>query len=109
MKASSLETRPSRGNARSRGTDQRTGGGNPMRWIMTAALAALCLVGAPAPLSAAEPIATTDGETPGLSLQVQELKVSNGTVMMKFTLANNTAEGFSPHTLRDQAIAKADG
>ena len=80
-----------------------------MRWMMTAALATLCLVGAPALLSAAEPIATTDGESPGLSLQVQELKVSNGTVMMKFTVANDTAGGFEPYTLRDQAIAKADG
>lgn len=80
-----------------------------MRWMMTAALATLCLVGAPAALSAAEPIAATDGESPGLSLQVQELKVSNGTVMMKFTVANNSAEGYSLHTLRDQAVAKADG
>jgi hypothetical protein len=77
-----------------------------MRWMMTAAVATLCLAGAPASLSAAEPVASTDGEAPGLSLQVQELKVSNGTVMMKFTVANNTASEFAPYTLRDQAIAK---
>jgi hypothetical protein len=80
-----------------------------MRWMMTAALATLCLVGAPAPLSAAEPIATTDGESPGLSLEVREFKVSNGTVMMKFTIANNGAGAFDVYTLRDQAVAKADG
>ena len=40
---------------------------------------------------AAEPIATTEGETPGLSLQVQELKrVSGGTVMLRFTVTNSS-------------------
>jgi hypothetical protein len=61
-----------------------------MRWMMTAALATLCLVGAPAPLSAAEPVASTDGETPGLSIQVQDLKLVSGALMLKFTIKNDS-------------------
>ena len=62
-----------------------------MRWIMTAALATLGLVGAPAVLSAAEPIATTDGETSGTRIDVQELKrQSGGTVMLRFTAVNDS-------------------
>jgi hypothetical protein len=62
-----------------------------MRWMKTAALATLCLVGAPAFVSAAEPVASTDGETSGLSIQVQELKlVSGGTLMLKFTIKNSS-------------------
>lgn len=57
---------------------------------------------------AAEPVATTDGEAPGLSLQVQELKVSNGTVMLKFTIANNGAAPFTTWTLKDQSVARGD-
>jgi hypothetical protein len=40
---------------------------------------------------AAEPVASTDGETPGLSIQVQELKlVSGGVLMLKFTVKNES-------------------
>jgi len=56
----------------------------------------------------AEPIATADGEAPGTSLQVQELKVSNGTVMLKFTLVNDGAADFEPDSLADKDVDKAD-
>ena len=49
----------------------------------------------------ADPIATTDGESPGLSLQLTELKVSNGTVMLKFTVANDGSGSFDPDSLND--------
>lgn len=58
---------------------------------------------------AAAPVATTDGEVPGVSLQIQELKVSNGTVMMKFTIANDAASVFHTNALRDLDVAKNDG
>jgi hypothetical protein len=61
-----------------------------MRWMKTAALAALCLAGAPASVSAAEPVASTDGETPGLSIQVQELKLVSGALMLKLTIKNDS-------------------
>jgi hypothetical protein len=80
-----------------------------MRWITTTALVALGLFGSMRVLSAAEPIATTDGEAAGTSLQVMELKVSNGTVMLKFTVVNDGDANFSPHTMNDSNIAKADG
>jgi hypothetical protein len=85
----------------SNGTDHNNRRRESMRWVMTAALATLCLGGAPALLSAAEPIATTDGEKPGTSLNVQELKVSNGTVMLKFTLINDGSQPFDPDWLTD--------
>jgi hypothetical protein len=58
-----------------------------MRAII-AALACSCLVSAAS--LAAGPIATTDGETPGLSIQVQELKVVSGALMLEFTLKNGS-------------------
>jgi hypothetical protein len=39
---------------------------------------------------AAEPVASTDGETPGLSIQVQELKLVSGALMLKFTIKNES-------------------
>ena len=74
--------------------------------MRTITLASMGILFTAASVLAAAPVATTDGEVSGVSLQIQELKVSNGTVMMKFTVANNTAEGFAPFTLRDQAISK---
>ena len=56
----------------------------------------------------AEPIATTDGEAPGTSLQVQELKVSNGAVMLKFTVINDGSADFEPDSLADKDVDKAD-
>jgi hypothetical protein len=76
-----------------------------MRAII-AALAGMCLMAAPS--LAAEPIATTDGELPGTSLQIKELKVSNGTVMLKFTIINDGTESFDPDTLSDRTVAKYD-
>jgi hypothetical protein len=60
------------------------------------------------PASAAEPIATTDGEAPDTSLDIHELKVSNGTVMLKFTVKNDGAGTFDPDTMADNTVAKAD-
>jgi hypothetical protein len=41
--------------------------------------------------TAAEPIATTDGETPGMRLEITELKfVSGGALMLKFTVINDS-------------------
>ena len=39
---------------------------------------------------AAEPIATTDGEVPGTSIEVQELKIVSGALMLKFTIKNES-------------------
>jgi hypothetical protein len=58
---------------------------------------------------AAAPVATADGEVPGVSLQIQDFRVSNGTVMLKFTIANDAAKVFSVYSLADTGVAKADG
>jgi hypothetical protein len=55
----------------------------------------LCLVGAPAMALAAEPIATTDGETPGTSIKVDQLKVVSGALMLKFTIENDSDKNVS--------------
>jgi len=62
-----------------------------MRRMMPTAVLALCFIGVPRFLSAAEPIATTDGETSGTRIEVQELKrQSGGTVMLRFTAINDS-------------------
>ncbi len=75
-------------------------------WMIPAALAGIFLTAAPS--LAAEPIATTDGEAPGITLQVQELKVSNGTAMLKFTVVNDGSSAFDPDTLADKDVSKPD-
>jgi hypothetical protein len=75
-----------------------------MRTIILASMGIL-LTATSALALAAEPIATTDGEAPGMTLQVQELKVSNGTVMLKFTIANGSAAPFTTWTLKDTQVA----
>ncbi len=62
----------------------------------------------PAQPTAAQPIASTDGEAPGTSLHVNELKVSNGTVMLKFTIINNGSTSFDPDSLADKTVQHAD-
>ena len=58
---------------------------------MRAIIAALAgIVLAAAPSLAAEPVASADGETPGLSIQVQELKLVSGALMLKFTIKNDS-------------------
>jgi len=71
-----------------------------MRRTITAG-AVLCFFTMPSLVCAADPIATSDGELPGTSLKVTELKVSNGTVMMKFTIVNDGSQAFDPDTLND--------
>ena len=56
-------------------------------------------------------IATADGEKPGLRVDILELKRSSGgTVMMKFTLVNNSKDdvGFGGHWLGDSAVGDTD-
>jgi len=71
-----------------------------MRRRITAG-AVFCFFTVPSLVWAADPIATTDGELPGTSVRVSELKVSNGTVMLKFALINDGTQAFNPDTLND--------
>jgi hypothetical protein len=58
-------------------------------WFVLGVLAMLL----PAAASAAEPVASTDGEQPGIRLDVTELKRTSGdTVMLKFTIVNEADE-----------------
>lgn len=76
---------------------------------MRAIIAALMgIFSATALALAAEPIATTDGEVPGTSLQVTEFKVSNGTVMLKFTVVNDGPGTIGNPSFNDDRIAKGD-
>lgn len=82
-----------------------------MHRLMTVFVTALCSACLPA--VAAEPavptaIATADGEAGGVSLQVRELKVSNGTVMLKFAIINEGNKDFDPDTLSDRSIPGPD-
>jgi hypothetical protein len=79
------------------------------RWNMRAIILASMgiLLSATSALADA-PVATTDGESPGVSLQIQEFKVSNGTVMLKFSVANDAAASFPIWNLKDTSVAKGD-
>ena len=80
-----------------------------MRVLMPAALTSAFLLATPTlPSLAAEPIAATDGEAPGVTLQVKELKVSNGAVMLKFSIANDGDGPFDPDTLADKDVKGPD-
>jgi hypothetical protein len=57
---------------------------------------ALCATALPSFVFAADPVATADGEQPGLTIQIHELKVSNGAALLRFTIVNSSAEVF-PH------------
>jgi hypothetical protein len=61
--------------------------------------------------AAADPIATTDGEAQGTRIEVQELKrVSGGTVMLRFTVINDSgAEFASFYTFKSAEAASVDG
>ena len=61
-----------------------------MRRTITAG-AVLCFFTMPSLVWAAEPIATTDGETSGTRIEVQELKrQSGGTVLLRFVAINDS-------------------
>jgi len=63
--------------------------------------AVLCATALPSFVSAADPVvATSDGDQPGVTVQVNELKVSNGTAMLKFTIVNNSTNTFDGDSLR---------
>jgi hypothetical protein len=52
--------------------------------------------GAPAPTAALSPLATSDGETTGMQVQVKQLKIVGGdTLMLQFTLFNNSESSFA--------------
>ena len=61
--------------------------------------------------AAADPIATTDGEAQGSRIEVQELKrVSGGTVMLRFTVINESDGDFASfHSFRSAEAASVDG
>jgi hypothetical protein len=69
---------------------------------------ALCVLGLPALALAADPIATADGEMAGMTVQVHELKVSNGTAMLRFTIINNGTANFSTYNLTDHDVKAPD-
>jgi hypothetical protein len=62
-----------------------------MRLVTMTLLGALF---APIAAFAAEPIATADSETPGLSLEVQGLKIVSGTLMLRFSVENKGEKDF---------------
>ncbi len=62
---------------------------------------ALVAISLSAPSLAADPIASTDGESQGLSLQVTELKASNSSVTLRFTIRNDGTQKFDPDSLAD--------
>jgi hypothetical protein len=62
-----------------------------MSRIIAAAFTLACFAVAPTLVSAASPIATTDGETSGFRIEVQELKrLSGGTLMLRFMAINDS-------------------
>jgi hypothetical protein len=66
-----------------------------MRMVMASIVSLLWLGAA----SAAEAIATTDGEAPGMRLEVRELKVvSGGAVMFRYTIVNDSDKEFDLNT-----------
>ena len=70
----------------------------------------LGLVGLPQAAGAAGQIATTDGETPGTRIEVQELKrLTGGTVMLKFAVMNDSDQEISGNLFTSQESYTADG
>jgi hypothetical protein len=57
-------------------------------------------------LAAAELLATADGEAPGVSLEIHQLKASNGTVLLTFTIKNDGEKEFDPDSLNDTMTGK---
>lgn len=75
-------------------------------WLAAGLLAAGLVVG---PARAAEPIAESEADQPGLRLQLQELKrTSGGTLMLRFTLVNDgeKALNFGSHFLGDHSVGE---
>ena len=64
-----------------------------------------------APAAAPSPLATADGETSGMQVQVKQLKIVGGdTLMLAFTLVNNSDSNFQMGcgTLADGCYADVD-
>ena len=67
-------------------------GGFFKKGILAIILVAVLVYACPGYAQVSKPIATADGEKPGLRVDVQELKrSSNGTVTLKFTMVNDSS------------------
>jgi hypothetical protein len=53
------------------------------------------------PAAAAEPIASTDGEAPGVRLEVQDLKVVGGIATLRFTVVNDSEKPLGNSAMMD--------
>jgi hypothetical protein len=71
------------------------------------AIASMAL-GVVATAHAAQPIATTEGEMSGTSLEVHQLKVSNGVTLLTFTVKNNSDDYFHPNSMDDTTVKSPD-
>ena len=70
-----------------------------MRAAIIVLLAGLWLV-LPGPAGAAS-VASTDGEAPGVRLEVQDLKVANGVATLRFTVVNESDKQLNYSTMID--------
>lgn len=52
-----------------------------------------------APAAGPSPVATADGETPGVQLQVTKFKREGDSVMLQFALVNNSDSAYDPNNL----------
>lgn len=83
----------------------------PFPTLLPTLLWALALAAAaPSPRASAEPIATAGGETPGMHLQVQELRRDGGGgVTLRFTVVNDSDILFDRHSLGISEPTSVDG
>jgi hypothetical protein len=73
-------------------------------------LFASAFVGLTSMAARAAPIASTDGESPGTTVDVQELKrVSGGTVMLRFSVTNGGEKGLNPNIFYGDEGHSVDG
>lgn len=71
-----------------------------MSRMIAAALMSACFAGFPALVSAAAPIAATEGEASGTRIEVQDLKrQSGGTLMLRFTAINDSDQPVDTYPL----------
>jgi hypothetical protein len=71
---------------------------------------AFALAGLTCVVARAEPVASTDGETPGTKIDIQELKrVSGGAVMLRFSVTNGGEKPIGHATFRGDEYQSTDG
>ncbi|HEX7061975.1 MAG TPA: hypothetical protein VF200_08380 [Woeseiaceae bacterium] len=64
---------------------------------------------APNPSAQPGPVASTDGETPGMRVEVTELKRSGSVVTLKFTIVNESSDEFNfGYDLGDPSMSTID-